>query len=304
MCAREAGNIVGDEQQCCLVTPKNPPPLGVGSLKVSMKTPRTAFPFYFGPADQPLFGCYHEPLMGHRRNCAIAICQPIGHEYIYCHRALRQLATRLCDSGFPVLRFDYYGCGDSSGNADQGGIPQWLEDISRAVSEVRHRAGLAQVCLIGLRLGATLSMITGIERGDINSLVLWDPVISGKAYLEGLFSLQKERLCLRPKPARGHKSESYTEILGFPLSRFLTAELEKLNLLSMAEKPAKNILAIQSDPALAESGWKEHLSQTDARLDHQHLAAPQIWLPTVDGNLLVPSPILQSIVSWTSRTHS
>ena len=31
-CACEAGNIVGDEQQCCLVTPKNPPPLGVGSL--------------------------------------------------------------------------------------------------------------------------------------------------------------------------------------------------------------------------------------------------------------------------------
>src|SRR5256884_218676 len=29
-CAREAGNIVGDEQQCCLVTPKNPRSLGVG----------------------------------------------------------------------------------------------------------------------------------------------------------------------------------------------------------------------------------------------------------------------------------
>src|SRR5207245_11405374 len=30
----EAGNIVGDEQSCCLVTPKNPPPLRRGESQL------------------------------------------------------------------------------------------------------------------------------------------------------------------------------------------------------------------------------------------------------------------------------
>jgi pimeloyl-ACP methyl ester carboxylesterase len=269
-----------------------------------MKTPRTVMPFYFGPADQPLFGCYHEPRIGHRRNCAIVICQPIGHEYIYCHRALRQLAARLCDSGFPVLRFDYYGCGDSSGNTEEGSIPQWLDDISEAISEIRRRANLAQVCLVGLRLGAALSMIIAAERGDIDSLVLWDPVLRGSAYLKGLSSLQKEALHCRPKPVGGRKSQSYMEIIGFPLSHALCVELERLSLPPIAEEPATNILAIQSHQPVGETDLKAHLSQTHARFEYQHVQAPQIWLPTVDGSLLVPSQILQSVVSWTCRMHA
>src|SRR5690242_1202032 len=142
-----------------------------------MNAIRPALPFYFGSPDEPLFGCYHAPRPGQERKCVVVICQPIGHEYIYCHRALRQLAVRLSDSGFPVLRFDYFGCGDSSGSTEEGGIRQWLRDISSAISEARHRAGVAQVCLVGFRLGGALSMITAAERGDIDSLVLWDPVV-------------------------------------------------------------------------------------------------------------------------------
>src|SRR5437773_6333613 len=33
-CACEAGNIVGDEQPCCLVTPKNPQPLRRGESQL------------------------------------------------------------------------------------------------------------------------------------------------------------------------------------------------------------------------------------------------------------------------------
>jgi hypothetical protein len=49
---------------------------------------------------------------------------------------------------------------------------------------------------------------------------------------------------------------------------------------------------------------KAHLRQTHARFEYQHFQAPQIWLPTVDGSLLVPSQILQSVVSWTCRMHA
>src|SRR2546427_3002506 len=142
-----------------------------------MRQAEKVAPFYFGSPDKLLFGCYHEPTLGRRRKCAVVVCQPVGHEYINSHRALRQLAARLCDAGFPVLRFDYYGCGDSSGSREEGTILQWLEDVSTAISEVRRRTAVVQVCLIGLRLGGTLAMIAAAQRADPESMVLWDPVV-------------------------------------------------------------------------------------------------------------------------------
>src|SRR2546425_1122931 len=135
-------------------------------------------PFYFGGPDRALYGCYHEPRSSPGRGCGVVLCTPLWHEYTYSHRAYRQLAVRLCQAGFPVLRFDYYGCGDSGGDDDQREIPQCLTDISTAVGEMRRRSGFVKVCLAGLRFGGTLAMMSGAERGDFESLVLWDPVVN------------------------------------------------------------------------------------------------------------------------------
>ena len=268
-----------------------------------MKPAEKVLPLYFGSPDKLLFGCFHDPTLERRRKCAVVVCQPVGHEYVNSHRALRQLAARLCNAGFPVLRFDYHGCGDSSGSGEEGTILQWLEDISTAISEVRRRTGLVQVCLIGLRLGGALAMIAAAERADLESIALWDPVVSGKSYLYGLLRLQKEMLRFRPKPSSAQEPQGHLDVLGFPLSRLLRAELEKIDLLAVAGSPAKNVLVIQSDQTSGEANLKEHLSQTEARLEYQRLDAPQIWLPTSDGSLLVPSQILHSIVSWTYGVH-
>ena len=269
-----------------------------------MRLAEKVVPFYFGSPDKLLFGCYHEPSLERRRKCAVVVCQPVGHEYINSHRALRQLAARLSDAGFPVLRFDYYGCGDSSGSREEGTILQWLEDISTAISEVRSRTAVVQVCLIGLRLGGTLAMIAAAERADLESMVLWDPVVSGKGYLDGLLRLQKEMLRFRPKPSSAQEPQGYLDVLGFPLSRFLRAELEKIDLPPIAVSPAKDVLVIQSDQTAGEANLKEHFSQTEARLEYQRFDGPQIWRPTSDGSLLVPSQILHSIVRWTHRVHA
>jgi hypothetical protein len=49
---------------------------------------------------------------------------------------------------------------------------------------------------------------------------------------------------------------------------------------------------------------KHHLSNHQVRFEYQQVQAPRIWLPTVDGSLLVPSQILQSVVNWTCRIHA
>jgi len=269
-----------------------------------MKPAERIVPFYFGPPDKRLFACCHEPTLERRRKCAVVVCQPIGHEYVNSHRALRQLASRLCYAGFPVLRFDYYGCGDSSGSTEEGRVAQWLEDISTAISEVRRRTGAVQVCLAGLRVGAALAMMSAAELTDPESLVLWDPVVNGKSYLDSLLGLQKEMLRFRPKPSRKQRPLDYVDVLGFPLSRFLQAELKNIHLPAIGGSLLKNVLVIQTDRTTNEVGSQKHAWPLGSCFEYRRLNAPQVWLPTADGSLVVPSQVLHSIVSWTSRVHA
>ena len=258
-------------------------------------------PFYFGASDKPLFGCYHEPHSGQTRSCAVVICQPIGHEYVNSHRALRQLAVRLADSGFPVLRFDYFGCGDSSGDSAEGRISQWLDDLSQAILEIKRRTNLSVLCMVGLRLGATLSLMAATQRSDVTNLVLWDPVVKGRDYLEGLISFQKEMLRFRPKPKKNEKLKWPKDIIGFPVTSDLYEDIDGIDLLAIPRRPAGNVLIVETDVAPILSSLKDALEKTGTRVSLQRVDAPQIWLPTVDGSLLVPGPVLQTMISWISR---
>jgi hypothetical protein len=133
---------------------------------------------------------------------------------------------------------------------------------------------------------------------------LWDPISEGKTYLKGLQALQKEMLRFRTKPVRAFKFQNYLELLGFPLSGFLYSELQKIDLGTIARKPANNVLILRSEPTPGGDPLKDFLTRTDARVERQQLDVPQIWLPTANGSLLVPRQALQAVVSWTSRMHS
>src|SRR5262249_13879402 len=119
------------------------------------------------------------------RRAGIVICHPIGDDYIRAHRALRHLAERLQRAGFAVLRFDFAGTGDSSG--DERGVERvrtWIGDVGRAVDELRARADVEEVCVAGLRLGATLAAVAAAERGDVDAVVLWSAYLDGRSYVE------------------------------------------------------------------------------------------------------------------------
>ncbi|HVQ29080.1 MAG TPA: alpha/beta hydrolase, partial [Vicinamibacteria bacterium] len=114
------------------------------------------------------------------------MCAPAGQEYLRAHRAFLQLAERLAALGFDVLRFDYFGCGDSAGDDHEGRLDVWLENTKAAIEEVEALCGSDRVSLVGLRLGAALAAQAQAGRGAPSALVLWDPVLDGPRYLEAL----------------------------------------------------------------------------------------------------------------------
>src|SRR4051812_29243924 len=113
---------------------------------------RSAAPLFFGPAPRSLFGWYHAPA-GPRRAVGVVVCNPIGDDYTRAHRPLRHLAERLARAGVAVLRFDFHGTGDSSGDErDPARVATWVDDIDLAADELRRRSGCTAICLAGLRL--------------------------------------------------------------------------------------------------------------------------------------------------------
>jgi len=144
-------------------------------------------PIVFGPARARLFGLHHAPDPRMARSTGVILCNPLGHEAMCAHRTYRHLAERLATAGFHALRFDYHGTGDSSGDDDEPDrVRAWLESIDAAASELRAAAGVDAVALVGLRFGATLAAVAAARRRDVESLVLWAPSPTGRAYLREL----------------------------------------------------------------------------------------------------------------------
>jgi pimeloyl-ACP methyl ester carboxylesterase len=252
-------------------------------------------PFYFGRPERSLFGVYHPPLTGHHPGHGVVLCYPLGHEYIYGHRAFRQLAVHLARAGFAVLRFDYYACGDSAGACEEGAIDRWLGDIGAALQEIKETGKASKTHLVGARMGAALSAKVAGQRSDIDGLVLWDPVLTGKQYVRDL--LTQHARWLSGRGVAGSVDRD-VEALGFPLSAGLQKDLSEIELPSMP-LPGKRVLIVDSDPAAPGAELKDRLG--GARLEYRHVSAPQVWSRNPGReNALVPMAVLQTITSWMS----
>lgn len=263
-------------------------------------------PFYFGSSTKPLFACYHAPQFDLGRDCGLIFCYSIGDEYIRFHRAFRQMAVRLAKAGFSVLRFDFYGCGDSSGECAQGRIDQWRHDIARAIDEMKKKTMAAKVCLVGLRLGGALSVSVGVDRGDIDGIVLWDPVVCGKDYLDELTKMHRAMLgYAHVKPKRCQEDEHLTEILGFNFSDALIADIKRMDLLAVRQKPANNVLIIESNEKFSQVQFSERLKRMGANIRYKYQPAPHLWVwKEALDRVQVPHSILQSVISWISEVYS
>lgn len=254
-------------------------------------------PFYFGDEGE-LFGLYHAPQPGEKRNMAVLLCASMGQDYIRAHRANRQLAVRLARVGFPVMRFDYYASGDSAGEDAEVSIARWRSDISTAIAELRQRSGIGQVALIGMRLGATLATLVGAQRGDIPRLVAWEPLVKGGDFVKELIERHEERLrYFLTRPAAEAELERHTELLGFAVTQTLFDELRKIDLLALRQKPAQNIFIIESEPLTPTAQFQSHLESLGAKSEYQVVEGPRIWSEDPD-KALVPQQVLQAIISW------
>jgi pimeloyl-ACP methyl ester carboxylesterase len=253
--------------------------------------------YYFGDSEKPLFGIYHPPRSGRIRDKGVVLCYPAAQEYVRSHRAFQQLANLLSKAGFHVMRFDYYGSGDSYGDSREGGVAQWKADIQAAIDELKDTSGVKKISLIGLRLGATLAAITSTDRTDIVDLVLWDPVVNGKAYIERLKAMHQ--LMLRDLSifqAPRVQSPEAEDLLGFPFPPGIRTEIQQLDLLNGQRCRARRMFLIMSEEKEEYVQLRDSLKARDIRFHYRVIPGPGEWddVGSIRAELM-PYEIVQTI---------
>jgi len=225
------------------------------------------------------------------------IAPPFGDEYLKAHRALRQLALRLSRAGFHVLRFDFRGCGDSAGGPEALGLADWAADVAVAIDELKDRCGVGRIALVGLRLGATLSLLAGARRRDVDALVLWEPVLDGAAHLAEIARAAEawrtaERVDL-------DKATDLTELMGFPIGDALRRSLSTLNL-ELPRRPARRVLLLgEKEEAAAAVNLVLLLRQLGAAPEQRQTAEAGTWLAAGrTSRTLVPQAAITAVADW------
>ncbi len=258
-------------------------------------------PFFFGAPAKPLFGIYNAPADDVPPRGAVVLCYPFGPEYLRSHRALRELASELAATGHHALRFDYLGCGDSSGATEEGDVEQWLDDIARSVEELREASGRPRVSVLGLRFGATLAALAACRNPQVDRLVLWDPIVNGPAYLDELDRRNHAFMLGRPQPDDWVAKRPPDEVLGTPLPGPLRHRLEQIDLMTLGDLQARNALLISTEQSPWLTPLREHLGRLGVPTQHEHIPFPALWLKQDEvDRTLVPHQVIQRIAGWLS----
>lgn len=252
-------------------------------------------PFHFGSGRRRLFGMYMPvggPVSGAR---AALLCAPALRDYVLAHRSLRQLASQMAAAGFHVLRFDYHGTGDSDGDMTDADLTGWQDDIATAVEELQDMTGARRVALIGLRLGATLAAQASVRlRKQVESLVLWDPVVRGDEYLQELTAPPEQ-----PRPRPAERGGGF-ELQGFPVNEALLNQLRAVDLTTVAPQLGERLLVVCSRAQDSHAELRAALPARGAGAPAYELIESQpAWLedPTL-GAGAIPVRVLQRIVEW------
>ena len=192
--------------------------------------------FFLPSSSGQRFCLLHQPDAQVARRGAVVYVHPFAEEMNKSRRMAALQAKAMAAVGYSVLQIDLHGCGDSSGDFRDATWASWVDDVILACDWLQQRCD-SELWLWGLRTGCLLACEAAARIGTPSQLLLWQPVVSGKQFLQQFLRLKiaGEMLGgdskglmdrLREQLAQGES----VEIAGYQLSSDLAAGLEKAEL--------------------------------------------------------------------------
>ena len=258
----------------------------------------TPEPYRFGPPGRQLLALHHSP-SGEDRAHGVLLCNPFGQEAIRAHRLLRVVAGRLARAGFHVLRFDYFGTGDSDGDDESVTLAGWVEDVLAASAHLERVSGASRVSWAGLGLGASAALLAGSRRPP-SRILAWDPVAVGADYVAGLADAHVAALAVElpgtPRPATG-MGQGF-EILGFPVAPALEAELQALRPDSFSQCRARHVDLVLSPAATHAEALEAALRAGGAQVTLHRIQSRVTWASDEAMNsAIVPADGMDAVMA-------
>jgi len=172
----------------------------------------------FNCVGETMVGVIARPAAGDEADVGVVIVVGGPQVRAGSHRQFTLLARRLAAGGYPVLRFDVRGMGDSTGA--QRGFEALDEDIGCAIQALQqHRPGVQRVVLWGLCDGASAALLFADRGADarLAGLCLLNPWVRSDTslarthvkhyYLQRLLQADFWRKLLRGDVARRAAAE-------------------------------------------------------------------------------------------------
>ncbi len=213
-------------------------------------------PFFFPSNGFDLFGVMHAPQTA-GRSTAFLFCPPFGEEMLWTRLVYVNFARELARRGYPVLRFDYRGTGDSDGEFEDSTVETYLSDIRCALGVLAEKSGPASgTALLGLRFGATLAALTAEAVPEVRRLVLWSPIVNGAAYMQELLrvnlttqlALYKEVRQNREALVKAMAEGKPANVDGYEVTGAMFEQASSIDLLAGPKRSAAKCLIAQIAP--------------------------------------------------------
>jgi alpha-beta hydrolase superfamily lysophospholipase len=142
--------------------------------------------FYISEQDESFFATLHDA-HGSRRDVAIVLCPPFGWEDMCSYRGRLEWASSLAAEGFPVLRIDFPGSGDSPGGPrDPERLRAWTDAVGASARWLSSAYSPRRILAVGIGLGGAIAYRAFALGAPIDDLVLWGVCSRGRRHVREL----------------------------------------------------------------------------------------------------------------------
>jgi dipeptidyl aminopeptidase/acylaminoacyl peptidase len=166
------------------------------------------------------------------------LCHGFTGNRIETRRLFVRLAGQLEKHGVASLRFDYSGCGESSGEFEEFTVQDYIRDAHTALKFLSSRRAVdsTRLGLLGYSLGGCVaSYVAGKTAPRVRSIVLWAPV----AEPEKTFLQKREEM---PFNVEAVETLPYVEYHGWRIGRNFILGLHGLDPVTMLSRAKAPVL--------------------------------------------------------------
>ncbi len=244
----------------------------------------------------PIFAWYHPPRVPVRSR-AVLLCDALISDRMNLHLTYRHLALRLSASGYPAMRVDYPGTGDSSGSPrDPRWSDRWQEGLSAALETLLACSGVSRAAVFGARFGGTLAMELAASRSEVDAVALWGPFLSGREFLRSARAMHK-LMGSNPSGRRPTNAQSGDEeFSGYLLNRATRDHIESCRPLEMQGAPCAQAKLIAWDAHSKEDQLAARLRDLGVAVDFERIA--DLRSDDSIASQALPEKVFERLIDW------